>query len=154
MFLSALVTVCGGFLFAVLWMDLMFDVQILRHRNAEPLPEDVLASIATYYRRVTTSARPMSSLIGVWMIVGLVAIVVQLVRGDLPRWVSLASLALVVPPTALAAVRVLPSAVRLGSRTGSLADQSLLARQICRDHLQCLAWILAFLALRLWVALA
>jgi hypothetical protein len=24
---------CGGFLLAVLWMDLMFDVQVLRHRD-------------------------------------------------------------------------------------------------------------------------
>src|SRR5262249_22775929 len=45
-------TLGGGFLLAVLWMDLMFDVQVLRHRRDRgDLPEDVLASIAGYYRR-------------------------------------------------------------------------------------------------------
>lgn len=55
---SAILAVCGGFLLAVLWMDLMFDVQVLRHRD-EPgeLSEAVLASIAGYYRRVTTICR-------------------------------------------------------------------------------------------------
>ena len=54
-----LLAACGGFLLAVLWMDLMFDVQVLRHRRDAQLPEPVLASIAAYYGRVTTRARPM-----------------------------------------------------------------------------------------------
>jgi len=37
---------CGGFLIAVLWMDLIFDSQVLRHRAADELPGAVLASIA------------------------------------------------------------------------------------------------------------
>jgi hypothetical protein len=56
---SPILILCGGFLLAVLWMDLMFDVQVLRFRDAtRELPEDVLGSIAAYYRRVTTQARP------------------------------------------------------------------------------------------------
>ena len=47
---------CGGFLLAVLWMDLMFDVQVLRHRG-ETLPEAVVDSIGAYYRRVTPRPR-------------------------------------------------------------------------------------------------
>ena len=48
-----------GFLLAVLWFDLMFDVQVVGHR--EPLlPVAVLDSIGAYYRRVTTNARPMN----------------------------------------------------------------------------------------------
>ena len=40
---TALLTACSGFLFAVLWMDLMFDAQVLanRHPGGE-LPESVL----------------------------------------------------------------------------------------------------------------
>ena len=52
----------AGFLLAVLWFDLMFDVQVLRVRPDE-IPEPVLASIAAYYRRVTTAARPMNRLV-------------------------------------------------------------------------------------------
>jgi hypothetical protein len=51
--MSAFVTAGAGFLLAVLWFDLMFDVQVMGHREGD-LPEEVLASIASYYRRVTT----------------------------------------------------------------------------------------------------
>jgi hypothetical protein len=43
----------AGFLLAVLWFDLMFDVQTRKHAG-ERLPPEVLASITSYYRRVTT----------------------------------------------------------------------------------------------------
>ena len=45
---------------AVLWFDLMHDVQLLDRRV--PVTEAV-GSIAAYYRRVTTGARPMNRLI-------------------------------------------------------------------------------------------
>ncbi|MBV8966429.1 MAG: hypothetical protein JO191_09670, partial [Mycobacteriaceae bacterium] len=55
-------TACAGFLLAVLWMDLIFDTQVVAHdRAAGELPESVLASIASYYHRATTSSRPMST---------------------------------------------------------------------------------------------
>jgi hypothetical protein len=41
----------AGFLLAVLWFDLMFDVQLRRHTE-NPLPPEVLASISAYYLRV------------------------------------------------------------------------------------------------------
>ena len=58
-----MVTAAAGFLVAVLWFDLMFDVQVLRHRHHGVLPEPVLVSIAGYYRRVTTTASPMGRLV-------------------------------------------------------------------------------------------
>ena len=43
----------------------MFDVQVLPYRDTtQDLPEDVLSSIAAYYRRVTTLAQPMNRAIG------------------------------------------------------------------------------------------
>src|SRR5262249_35867352 len=62
-----ILTACGGFLLAVLWMDLLFDTQVLRQRSGD-LPEDVLASIAAYYRRVTTTSRPMGRLVALVML--------------------------------------------------------------------------------------
>ena len=53
----------AAFLIAMLWMDLIFDTQVLRHRRADELPEPMLASIAGYYHRATTTSRPMSLLI-------------------------------------------------------------------------------------------
>jgi hypothetical protein len=137
---------CAGFLVAVLWMDLMFDVEVLRHRAAAELPEPVLASIAGYYRRVTTDAWPMSYLIAAVMLLGIVALLSQLTT--MPVWVAVASLILLGGPVVLAATRIVPNAVRLGSRGDSIAVQSALARSICREHLVCLAAVIAFLGLQ------
>jgi hypothetical protein len=146
--MSAFVTAGAGFLLAVLWFDLMFDVQVLGHR--EPvLPETVLGSISTYYRRVTTAARPMNRLIATVMLATLAAIVVQITGDDAPAWVGWTSLALAVAPIALAGAHTVPSAVRLGSRVDAVDGQSRLARSICRDHLVCLALVAALLAVQL-----
>jgi hypothetical protein len=148
-----LLTACGGFLLAVLWMDLLFDVQVLRHRERDrALPEPVLASIAAYYRRVTTDARPLGHLVGLVMIVALAVLGVQITVGHGPRWLAGVSLLLAGGPVLLALLRVVPNAVRLGSRADPPAQQSALARSICRDHLLCLAGILAFVGLQLFAA--
>src|SRR5437588_13075104 len=83
----------AGFLLAVLWFDLMFDIQIARHPQTR-VPEEVVASIAGYYRRVTTTARPMNRLVAAVMLATLGTIVAQITRGDRPHWVGWASLPL------------------------------------------------------------
>ena len=133
---------------AVLWFDLMFDVQVVGHRERE-LPGPVLASICAYYGRVTTAARPMNRLIALVMISTLVAIVVQIAAGDSPRWVSWTSLALAGSAVALAGGHTVPSAVRLGARVDAPAVQSRLARSIFRDHVFCVAAITSLLAIQL-----
>ncbi|CAM5698688.1 hypothetical protein MAUB1S_02787 [Mycolicibacterium aubagnense] len=76
----------SGFLIAVLWMDLIFDVQVLRHRRSADLPEPVLASIAAYYHRATTTSRPMSLLIAAVMAILLVALIFDDFHGGVPTW--------------------------------------------------------------------
>ena len=147
--MSAFVTAGAGFLLAVLWFDLMFDVQVLPHRRAGTLPEGVLASIAGYYRRVTTSARPMNRLIATVMVATLAAIVIEIVRGEPRQWVAWASLVLAAGAIALAAVRIVPRAVRLGARTDGPERQSMLAMEIFRGHVVCAALIAALLVLQL-----
>jgi hypothetical protein len=145
---TAFVTAGAGFLLAVLWFDLMFDVQVLGHRQGE-LPEGVLASISAYYGRVTTAARPMNRLIAAVMLATIAAIGVQTAVGDAPRWVGWASLGLAGSAIVLAAGRTVPSAVRLGSGTDAVDVQSRIARSILRDHLFCLAAIAVMLAMQL-----
>jgi hypothetical protein len=145
---AAFVTAGAGFLLAVLWFDLMFDVQVLRHRRSE-VPEPVLASIAAYYRRVTAGARPMTWLIAAAMAATIAAVAVQIAHDDAPRWVGWCSLALAAAPILLAAGHTFPQAARLGSRTDPLAVQGRLARSICRDHLVCLVAIAGLLAVQL-----
>ena len=139
-------TAGAGFLLAVLWFDLMFDVQVRGRREAE-VPEPVLASIAAYYARVTTGAWPMNRLVATAMLATLAATVAQ-VLGDDPRWVAWTSLALVVAAIALAGSHTVPNAVRLGTRADPPAAQSRLARAILRDHLVCLALIVTLLAVQ------
>jgi hypothetical protein len=145
---SAFVAAGAGFLAAVLWFDLMFDVQVAPHRRG-PLPEPVLASIATYYARVTTAARPMNRLIATVMLATLVAIVVEIVNGNPARWVGLASFALAASAVLLAGAQIVPRAVRLGTRRDSIERQSALARSIFRGHAVCLVAIAAVLIVQL-----
>jgi len=143
-----LATAGAGFLLAVLWFDLMFDVQVLRHRGAE-VPEPVVASIAGYYRRVTTESRPMNRFVALAMLATIVAVVVEAARGTDPAWLGWVSVGLVAAPVGLAATRTVPSAVRLGSRRDTPAQQAALARAICGQHLACFASIAALLGLQL-----
>lgn len=139
----------AGFLLAVLWFDLMHDVQVLR-RPAGDLPSTVLDSVAAYYRRVTTDARPMNRLVAAVMLATLASIAVQAVhRGDAPSWLPWTALVLSGSAVLLAAVHTVPAAVRLGARRGSAAEQSRLARGVCRDHLLCFAAMSTMLALEL-----
>lgn len=148
--MAPLLTACSGFLFAVLWMDLIFDVQVPAHRSAgDQLPEPVLASIANYYHRATTTSRPMSRLIAFVMVILLGALVFQAIHGNDPGWLLLTSAGLAGVPVVLALTHTVPYAVRLGKRTDSASEQTRLARSICRDHLICAGCMLALLVV--WV---
>jgi hypothetical protein len=138
----------AGFLLAVLWFDLMFDVQTVGVRG-EQLPEPVLASIAGYYGRVTTAARPMNRLVAATMLLTLGTIIAQIARGERAAWVGWVSLALAGLAIVIAGARTVPHAVRLGSRRDSPPTQTALARSILRDHLACAVAIVAVLAVQL-----
>ena len=146
--ISAFVTAGAGFLLAVLWFDLMFDVQVRGHGTGA-LPDEVLASISAYYARVTTAARPMNRLIAAVMLATLAAIVVEVTGDEVRPWVAWASLALAGAAILLAGARTVPDAVRLGAGTGATAERTRLARSIYRDHLLCLAAIASVLTLQL-----
>ena len=149
--MAPLLTACSGFLLAVLWMDLIFDVQVLGHRSkGADLPEPVLASIAAYYHRATTTSRPMSRLIALAMLILLGVLGFQAARGHDPGWLLVTSAILAGVPMVLALTHTVPRAVRLGKRTDGPPEQSRLAWSICRDHLICAGGMLAFLVL--WVA--
>ena len=140
--------ICAGFLLAVLWMDLIFDTQVLAYRRAgSELPEPVLASIAGYYHRATM--RPMSALIAAVMAVLVIAVAIRVVSGHAPWWLIAAAGLLAGGPIMLALTRTVPHAVRLGRREDTVAVQSRLARSILVDHLACFGLMVAFLSV--WV---
>ena len=146
--MTAFVTAGAGFLLAVLWFDLMFDVQVRRAERRE----EGIASIAAYYRRVTLEAYPMNRLVAVIMVGTLAALVVQAVDGDAPRWASIASLALTLGAMGLAMGHTFGTGARLGTGRGAPDEQRRLAGLMLRDHLICLGAIVAVLVLQLGFA--
>jgi hypothetical protein len=138
----------AAFLVAVLWFDLMFDVQTRRHAG-DSLPAEVLASIGGYYRRVTTEATPMNRLITVVMGLTALSIVAEIVRGAAPWWIGWISLGAAISGIGLAAARTVPDAVRLGRGVDPIDVQSRLARSVYRDHVFCLSAMVLVVALQL-----
>jgi len=146
--MRALASAGAGFLFCVLWFDLMFDVQA-RGRNRDDLPPATRSSIASYYARVTTAARPMNRLVAVAMLITLIALIGVIVRDELPWWRAIPCLVLAVGAIVLAGARTVGNAVRLGQQIDDPATQSRLARAILRDHIVCIIAIGGVLVLLL-----
>jgi hypothetical protein len=146
--MRALASAGAGFLACVLWFDLMFDIQV-RGQKSGQLAAATRSSIAAYYARVTTGARPMNRLISVAMLITVVALLGELIRDELPTWRAALSLALAVGAIGLAGARTVRNAVRLGRQTDDASVQSQLARTILRDHIVCMTAIGAVLLLQL-----
>ena len=138
----------AGFLLAVLWFDLMFDVQT-RKAAAGPLPPEVLPSISAYYRRVTTEAYPMNRLVALVMLLTLAAICAEIALGEYAWWIGWGSLALAGSGFVPTMTRTVPNARRLGTAKDSAEEQSRLARAVCRDHMLSFARMGAILILQL-----
>lgn len=145
----AAITAALGFLIAVLWFDLMFDVQVVAHRREPQVPDDVVASISAYYRRVTTDASPMGRLVALVMVVLLVLLVAQTLSDGTPGWVSALSLVGAGAAVVLGLARVVPNAVRLGAGADSSETLSTLSRAVFREHVLFLALIVTVLAVQL-----
>ena len=146
--MTAFVTAGAGFLLAVLWFDLMFDVQIRRGDDRDA----AVASIAAYYRRVTLEAYPMNRLVAVVMLGSLAALVAQVADGDAPRAASVGSLVLALAAVGLAVGHTFRNGARLGSGRGTPDERAELARLMLRDHVVCLVAIAAVLVLQLGFA--
>ena len=149
--MHAFVAAGAGFLVAVLWFDLMFDVQTRGHR-ADTIPVEILDSISAYYRRVTTEARPMGLLVALVMGLTLFATIAEIAAGA-DRWVGWISAAATASAVGLARLRIVRNAVRLGSAKDPLEVRTRLARTIYRDHCYCFAGMSLVVMLQLTAAL-
>lgn len=147
--MTALLAAGGSFLLAVIWMDLMFDVQALRAPRGTPLPDATVASIAAYYRRVTTDAAPMSQLVAVVMAITVLGTLQQLASGGGAFAGRLVALLLCVVPIVLAKGRVFPNAARLGTGREPRVVEETLAREIAWAHVGCFVAMLLFVAIQL-----
>jgi len=147
--MSRFVAAGMGFLLAVLWFDLMFDVQTRGHTD-EVLPLDVLTSISTYYGHVTTAAYPMNRLVSTVMLFTIISVCIEIYQDRTPRWLSWGTLLIMCVSVYFTLTQTVPNAVRLGSDVDTLAVQSELARSIYHDHVVAFARVLALLGLQLF----
>jgi len=146
--MNAFAAAGAGFLLAVLWFDLMFDVQT-RTSAASVLPSEVLASISAYYRRVTTDAYPMNRLVALVMLLTLAVIVIEIISAKYAWWIGWGSLLLAGSGFVPTMMRTVPNARRLGAAADTPEEQTRLARSVCRDHMFSFARMSAVLGLQL-----
>lgn len=139
--MSLFVVAGAASLFTVLWVDLMFDMQG-RKASSDPLPPDVLASLSTYYRRVTVDGAPMMYLPVVVMLLTIAAIVVEIARGEVPSWLGWVSLALAVGAAGTTLFLAVPRGQRIGRAQEPPEVLSALARRVFAFHsLGAASWI-------------
>lgn len=142
--MRALLAACGGFLLAIIWVDMMFDIQAYRAKT-KTLPEKILSATASYYRQITKGADPMRQLVTFVMAVLGLALIYDLALGTTPLWYRGVSFALAIPGPVLALVRTLKNAMRLSERGDSVETQSALAHSLFSDHLFSFVLMSAFL---------
>jgi hypothetical protein len=135
---------CGGFLLAIIWMDMMFDIQAYRAKS-KTLPENILSTTTLYYRQITKGADPMRQLITFVMAVLGLALVYDLALGTTPFWYRGVSFILAVPGPVLALARTLKNAMRLSERRDSIEVQSAMAHSLFFDHVVSFVLMSAFL---------
>ncbi len=143
-----IITTGGGFLLAVLWFDLMFDVQVWPYWGQETLPEEVLASIAGYYRRVTTDAWPMNLFVGAVMVFVLLTAFLRARDKRVTPWNRFSTLILAGAATSAGIEVAFPIAEQLGDRTDDLVTQTELANAIFVTHVACFVAITLMLVLQ------
>jgi hypothetical protein len=91
----------------------------------------------------------MNRLVAAVMLVALAVSVIQLARRSAPTSYAVLALVSCATPIGLALIRIVPNAMRLGTRADTVAVQSELARSICREHVFSAVAIAIFLGLQL-----
>lgn len=140
------VFVCVGFMLAILYVDLMFDVMSVPYRRSgTALPKDVLEPITSYYRRVTQNPYVLMFV----MLTTTICLVLQIVYGLTPRWAAYTSLAAMVAAMVAGIAKVIPAARRLASGTDSAEVQTRLVHGVFTAHVLLLGCIIVLAAIQL-----
>jgi hypothetical protein len=133
-----------GFMFAVLYIDLVFDMSALPYRNKAAIPKEVLDSISSYYRRVTGNP---------WVLIFVMATCATcLVREMMYKLVSprigYCSIVLFLALMLVTVGKVIPAAKRLASGKESEEKKAQLAFSLFPYHLIFLIMLLALTLLQ------
>jgi len=137
--LHAPVFVCIGFMIAILYIDLQFDMLSLPHRRAGgPMPAGVLRQIATYYGVITKNPYLLMFV----MVTTLTCIVVEILYDLVPRWVGYSSLILIGLAMGVGIIRVIPMAQRLATDKDAADERTRMAHGMFPSHIFLLIVIL------------
>jgi hypothetical protein len=143
------VFVCIGFMLAILYIDLMFDVMAVPHRRSgTTLPKEVLDPITHYYRRVTQNPYVLMFV----MLTTTTFLVLQIVYGLTPRWTAYTSLAAMGLAMVAGIVKVIPAAQRLASGKDPAEVQTRLIHGVFTAHVLLFVCILVLAAIQLVAA--
>ena len=145
-----LANLCGGFLLAVLWFDLMFDTAALPFAwRGQDVSMQAVDVIAAYYRRAVIASFPMNLLVAVMMLGALACALWRLAFDvETPLWVRAVCVVLVGAAVVVALLKTVPEARRLGQQNDPLPVQATLAVSILKAHIAFFAMMLSFVILQ------
>jgi hypothetical protein len=136
---------CIGFMIAVLYMDLVFDISALPHRRDKgPLPAHVLDPIAMYYRYITRNPYLLMFV----MLTTLTCIIAEIVYRVVPPWAGYSSLVLIAFAMVGGTLKVIPTAQRLATGKDSVEQQTRMVHSIFPFHIMLLISILLLAAVQ------
>ena len=136
---------CIGFMIAVLYIDLQFDLLALPYRRGRrPLPADVLESIARYYRCITKNPYLLMFV----MLTTVVGLVSEVMYDLVPRWAGYSSLVLMGVTMATGTIKIIPTAQRLAAGKDPVDEQTRMVYSIFPFHLLVLTTVLLLAAVQ------
>ncbi len=134
------VFLCIGFMIAVLYMDLVFDISALPYRKTgSNLPKEILEAIATYYRYVTRNP----SLLVFVLLTAAACILKELNMQRVPQWAGYLSAVLMATVMLLGMLKVIPTAQRLASGKDTEEKQTRLVHSLFPYHILLLILVLS-----------
>jgi hypothetical protein len=136
---------CIGFMIAVLYIDLQFDILALPYRGAKgPLSTDVLEPIASYYRCITKNPYLLMFV----MLTTLICLIAEVMYDLVPRWAGYTSLFLMGLSMSVGTFKVIPTAQRLAAGKDPVDEQTRMVRSIFPFHIVLLISILSLAAVQ------
>jgi len=140
---------CLGFMMAVLYIDLMFDIMAAPYRKTNAaLPKVVLDSITHYYGRITQNPYVLMFV----MLTALLCIGSEILYDLVPRWAAYSSLGLMLLSMMTGVLKVIPTAQRLGAGTDSEDARTRMVHSMMPFHLILMVNILLLTAIQFSVA--
>jgi hypothetical protein len=141
---------CLGFMMAVLYIDLMFDISAASYRKTNAaLPKTVLDPITHYYGRITQNPYVLMFV----MLTAVLCIGAEILYNLVPRWASYSSLFLMGLSMITGTLKVIPTAQRLGAGTDTEDERTRMIHSMLPFHLVLMVNILLLTAIQFSVAL-